>query len=308
VDLRLANGLDPKLNFAQQKQISVVDGKQPFVIADITSARLETCDSLARVYSLYVTLSNNPNLIEFGFLMNWPNLKPEEKRTQYSKYACHELHFFLYHKDPEFFRTVVQPFLKNKKDKQFLDHWLVGDDLAAYAQPWNYAQLNATERILLSQRVAADRQHTIRDTADRFALIPPDVERFNTLFETALKGSALETGDALGINKARETVDAVRLLARTEQPAVPMAGFGASATPAAPTLELANLSSAVAGAPAKPEGKTAQLKEAEKGALAAHGRRSGGAELQQKKAEDKVEEFLERDAKARTDVRQLYRS
>jgi len=56
-----------------------------------------------------VTLSNNPQLIEFGFLMNWPNLKPAEQRAQYSKYACHELHFFLYHKDPEFFRTVIQP-------------------------------------------------------------------------------------------------------------------------------------------------------------------------------------------------------
>ena len=81
MDLRLANGLDPKLNFAQQKRISVVDGKQPFTVADITSARLETYDSLAKVYSLYVTLSNNPTLIEFGFLMNWPNLKPEEKRS-----------------------------------------------------------------------------------------------------------------------------------------------------------------------------------------------------------------------------------
>ena len=219
VDLRLANGLDPKLNFAQQKQISVVDGKQPFVIADITSARLETYDSLAKVYSLYVTLSNNPTLIEFGFLMNWPNLKPEEKRVQYSKYACHELHFFLYHKDPEFFRTVVQPYLTNKKDKQFLDHWLLGDDLAAYAQPWGYTQLNATERILLSQRVAADRQHTVRDTADRFALIPPDVERFNTLFETALKGSALETGDQLGLETAQKQVLGVRLLGQSEKPA-----------------------------------------------------------------------------------------
>jgi hypothetical protein len=202
VDLRLANGLDPKLNFAQQKQVSVADGKQPFAIADITSARLETYDSLAKVYSLYVTLSNNPTLIEFGFLMNWPNLKPEEKRVQYSKYACHELHFFLYHKDPEFFRAVVQPYLKNKKDKQFLDHWLLGDDLAAYAQPWNYAQLNAAERILLSQRVAADRQHTVRDTADRFALIPRDVERFHMLFETALKGRALESSSLLTLTGA----------------------------------------------------------------------------------------------------------
>jgi hypothetical protein len=310
VDLRLANGLDPKLNFAQQKQVSVVDGKQPFAIADITSARLETYDSLAKVYALYVTLSNNPTLIEFGFLMNWQNLKPEEKRAQYSKYACHELHFFLYHKDPEFFRAVVQPYLNNKKDKQFLDHWLLGDDLTAYAQPWSYAKLNATERILLSQRLAADRQHTIRDTADRFALIPPDVERFNTLFETALKGSALETSDELGIDAAKEVVAGVRLFAETAKPADTMARFAAPAeTAPVPALELSDLPSAAAGAPARPEGKTAQPKEQEKvlGALHQSERRLKASQLFQRKADDKAEEFLERDAAARADARQFYR-
>jgi hypothetical protein len=260
---------------------------------------------------LYVTLSNNPTLIEFGFLMNWPNLKPEEKRVQYSKYACHELHFFLYHKDPEFFRTVVQAYLKNKKDKQFLDHWLLGDDLAAYAQPWGYTQLNATERILLSQRVAADRQHTVRDTADRFALIPPDVERFNTLFETALKGSALETGDALGIDKARETVDAVRLLARTATPADPtgrIAGPGAAPAPAAPepalqlAQQMAGLPAAAADAPAKMDGKGEAKAKA---SSASSFRRRATSELQKKQAEEKAEQFLERDAEARDETRQF---
>ena len=134
------------------KQITAVDGKQPFVLADITSSRFETYDSLARVYTLYATLSNDATLVEFGFVLNWPNLKPEEKREKYSKYACHELNFFLFQKDPEFFQTVVLPYLKNKKDKQFLDHWLLSDDLSAYLQPWHYAQLNVVERILLSQR------------------------------------------------------------------------------------------------------------------------------------------------------------
>ncbi|MCY2991239.1 MAG: hypothetical protein NTY19_25705 [Planctomycetota bacterium] len=320
VDLRLANALDPKLNFAQQKQISVVDGKQPFVIADITSARLETYDSLAKVYSLYVTISNNPTLIEFGFLMNWPNLKPEEKRVQYSKYACHELHFFQYHKDPEFFRTVVQPYLKNKKDKQFLDHSLLSDDLAAYVQPWSYAQLNAAERILLSQRVVADRQHTVRDTSDRFALIPPDVERFNTLFETAMKGSALETGDALGIDAAQKLAETGRFQfgagvnadagitgAVVVDERAPRANK--AATLAAPALQLSDLSAAAADAPARPEGKAAQPMEQEKmlGALRQSERRLKSSELSKRKADDKAEEFLERDAAARADARQFYR-
>jgi len=128
-DLRLATGLDPQKHYAQQKQITVVDGKQQFVLGDITSSKFEAYDSLGRVYSLYVTLSGDATLVEFGFLTGWPDLKPEEKRAKYSKYACHELSFFLYKKDPDFFRTVVLPYLKNKKDKQFLDHWLLGDKL-----------------------------------------------------------------------------------------------------------------------------------------------------------------------------------
>jgi hypothetical protein len=301
LDLRLANGLDPKLHFAQQKQVSVVDGKQPFAVADITTARLETYDSLAKVYSLYVTLSNNPTLIEFGFLMNWPNLKPEEKGKQYSKYACHELHFFLYHKDPEFFRTVVQPYLKNKKDKQFLDHWLLGDDLAAYAQPWNYAQLNATERILLSQRVAPDRQHTVRDVADRFALIPPDVERFNTLFETALKGSALETGDKLGLRAAREEAEAVRLLARAtpaESSAREPVADAAAAAPAAAATESRSAATGLATESLKRVASRGRpLKESQKAA----------DRLSDKDAKGQADAFFAGDAELRKAVRQFYR-
>jgi len=203
-DLRLANALDPQKHYAQQKQITVVDGKQEFVLGDITSSRFETYDSLSKVYSLYVTLSSDATLVEFGFLTGWPELKPEEKRAKYSKYACHELSFFLYKKDPEFFRSVVLPYLKNKKDKQFLDHWLLGDDLRAYLEPWNYAQLNTVERILLSERVAGDRQNTSRHVGDLFALLPPNIDRFNFLFDTAVKGSALDTDDKFGIAEKQE--------------------------------------------------------------------------------------------------------
>ena len=51
-------------------------------------------------------------------------LKDAEKRELYSKFACHELHFFLSQKDPKFFAAVVRPYLANKRDKTFLDHYL----------------------------------------------------------------------------------------------------------------------------------------------------------------------------------------
>lgn len=190
-DLRLANGLDPNKHFTQQKQISILASGEKLELADITTARFETYDSLARVYSLYLTLSGNPTLAEFGFLLGWPDMSPEQKREKYSKYACHELHFFLFHKDPEFFEGVVRPFLENKHDKSFLDRWLIGEDLTSDRTPWNFERLNIVERILMAQRVSGEREYTARHVRELFDLVPPNVERFHFLFGTALKGRAL---------------------------------------------------------------------------------------------------------------------
>ena len=197
-DLRLANGLDPQKHFTQQKRTSVVASGETFELADILTSKFETYDSLARVYGLYMTLTRDPKLLEFGFVVNWPKLKPEEQRTQYSKYACHELNFFLFKKDPKFFATVIKPYLANKRDKTFLDRWLLGLPLEADLDPWAYEQLNTVERILLAQRIAADAEHGRRHVRDAFDLLPTDIERSNLLFRTAIRGSALETSDTCG--------------------------------------------------------------------------------------------------------------
>ena len=152
VDLRLQQGLDPEKHFTQQKRVSVIGRQQTFTLADIGTARLETYDSLTKVHSLMVTLSKNPTLVEFGFILNWDQLSDQEKREKYSKYACHELSFFVYQKDRDFFDKVALPYLRNKKDKTFLDRWLVGEDLGEYLESWQYAQLNTAERVLLARR------------------------------------------------------------------------------------------------------------------------------------------------------------
>ncbi|MBP85212.1 MAG: hypothetical protein CMJ64_00605 [Planctomycetaceae bacterium] len=194
VDLRFAAGLNPEEHFTQQKQITVVGKGKQFILSDIATSRFETYDSLARVYSLYVTLSGDAKLAEFNFILNWPNLDAKEKQALYSKHACHELNFFLLKKAPEFFEGVVQPYLANKRDKTFLDHWLLGDEVGEFLRPWEYARLNTVEQILLSQRIGADRQHTIQDVRDRFSLLPPNLDRQNHLFLTAIKGRALDAG------------------------------------------------------------------------------------------------------------------
>ena len=70
LDLRLAHGLDPQAHFTQQKRISLVAAGEKFVLPDITTSRFEAYDSLARVYSLYATLSSDPKLAEFRFLLD----------------------------------------------------------------------------------------------------------------------------------------------------------------------------------------------------------------------------------------------
>lgn len=199
LDLRLGNeALDPSKHFVEQKEITAFTKGQTLTLDDIGSSRLETYASVGRVYRLYQTLSNDPKLVEFSFVLDWPKMKPEQKREKYSQFACHELNFFLSKKDPEFFEKVVQPYLKNKKDKTFLDHYLIGDDLSSYVQPWAYAQLNTAEKILLAQRLAGEAPKTARHVNDLYDLIPPDIERLNFLFKTALASASMDTGNIIG--------------------------------------------------------------------------------------------------------------
>jgi len=192
-ELRLAAGLDPAKTFSEQKLITDLQAKGSLTIADVATARFEICDTVAKAYRLLATLGPNPTLEEFSFIANWPDLDQAQKRQQYSKYSCHELDFFLYHKDPEFFKSVIAPYLANKKDKTFMDQWLLGEDLTGYLEPWRYHRLNIVEQILLGRRLRQQEPSISRDVTDRANLIPPNPEDFNRRFDTALQTGAVET-------------------------------------------------------------------------------------------------------------------
>ncbi len=201
-DLRLADGLDPEKHYTQQKQVTILGSGGKFELSDIATSKFDTYDSLSRIHALYLTLTGDANLREFGFLLNWPKLSSDQKQEKYSKYACHELNFFLFKKDPEFFDSVVQPNLSHKLHKTFLDHWLLKYDLADYLKPWNYAQLNIVERLLLAQRIDGEGPLATRHVGDLFELKPRDIQYLNRLFDTAVRGTALESDDGLGLRKA----------------------------------------------------------------------------------------------------------
>lgn len=221
-DLRLRLALDADSHFCEKKQVSVLSPGQPLEIADITTSKTEVYDTLARVFRLYSTLSNNAELAKFSFILQWPRLTEDEKRAKYSEFACHELSFFIAKKDPEWFQRVMKPYLRNKMDRTFLDLWLLEEDLSEFRRPWAFGRLNVVERILLSQRFDDEGDPVARHVRDRFDLLPRDVEGANRLFGSAIAGSALEAGDLLGIGRQAEEMERSAVSKLDKSLAMPM--------------------------------------------------------------------------------------
>ncbi|GAB4271740.1 MAG: hypothetical protein Kow0029_09650 [Candidatus Rifleibacteriota bacterium] len=203
-DTRMARALDPKEHYSEQKNISLVKADETFTVSDLSTAKVEVFDSLSSVYRLLATINPDNKLAEFSFITNWNELSESQKLENYSKYSCHELNFFLYKKDREFFDKVVKPYIENKRDKTFLDNWFLNRNLEQYLSPWSYGRLNVVERILLAQKLERIKDNTSRHVNDLFDLLPVDANKFNHLFNTALKGSSLDVVDRLGIKGAIE--------------------------------------------------------------------------------------------------------
>ncbi len=196
-DLRLADGLDPKQHFSRQNHVTLLEKGAPHEFKDALTATWQNIGHLGTAHSLLYNLTNNATLAEFSWILNWNTMKPEQKAEMYSKYACHELHFFLARRDAEFFASVVKPFLANKRDKTFMDHYLLGADMSGYLRPWQYSRLNTVERVLLSRRIQQEVPVVRRALKDWLDTLPKNPQRDAFLFETALNGrvlSVVETG------------------------------------------------------------------------------------------------------------------
>ena len=173
--------------------MTVVDAGKAFELTDATTSRLHLVDDLRDAHDLLLTIREDATLRDFAFVLDWPGMKEEQKREKYSKYACHELNFFLLQKDPEFFNRVVKPYLANKKEPTFLDDWFLGRKLDKYLDPFRFGRLNAFEKILLARKGPAQASSMARYVRDKWELIAPDPEKFDRLFDVALKTSALKS-------------------------------------------------------------------------------------------------------------------
>ncbi len=192
-ELRMMTALDFEKAHAKQKRISILENEKNFEIEDLSTSRFRSIDSLRDAYDLFLTLNESQDFRKFEFLLDWHELKANEKMEKYQTHACHELHFFIYRKDRTFFDEVIKPYLANKKEPNFLDEWFLERDLSKYLHPLRFDKLNAFEKALLSTTRFASAMQMSRHLAEKSELIASDPEHFDRLFEIALQSAALET-------------------------------------------------------------------------------------------------------------------
>ncbi len=192
VDQRLANALDPKKHFRQSRQIETLAAGDSLVIEDVLSAQFQQYDELADVYSLYKSIGKDTaKLDKFRFVLSWLEKTPEQKRELYSEHACHELNFWLFKKDNAFFTDVVRKHLLNKRERTFMDRWLLEEDLSEFLAPWQFARLNIVEKILLSQRHADRFDDMVRHVNELYDLNPTTRDQFDQLYDKSLMSRRL---------------------------------------------------------------------------------------------------------------------
>ncbi|MGB2500164.1 MAG: hypothetical protein ACPIA2_10725 [Mariniblastus sp.] len=214
-DARLVKALDPAQHFSQSKQMEKLLAGDTLVIEDLVSAKFQQFDDLGDAFQLMLALNPATNLAKFDFILAWSKKTPIEKQSLYSEFACHELNFFLMKKDYEFFESVILPFLKNKRERTFMDLWFLKEDLNRFAKPWEYSRLNAFEKILLSQRLEQRKDDITRNIDETYFLNPTPRSELDRLFDSSIRSRGLD-----------EAKDRMASLANSENRPVPTASGG----------------------------------------------------------------------------------
>lgn len=229
-DLRMVKAFDPQQQLSLQQATTPLKQGEQFEVGDLLTAKYSLYDDLGDVFSLLSALAGD-SVEELRFLTRWRQLPEPEKKSLYSRHACHELHLFLWHQDPEFFRVQVRPFLENKLEKTFFDRWLLEEPLEGYLEPWRFARLNAFEQVLLARRLPSSRAAILRRMQDQRLAAPPDRAALNRLFEAALVGNpdGIRPEDVLRVEELRRTkssLGAAQIFAGPDPSNQPLGGGG----------------------------------------------------------------------------------
>ncbi|KAF2069014.1 hypothetical protein CYY_009667 [Polysphondylium violaceum] len=204
-DTKLTSSLDASKHYKQDKLITTVQPNQSFEIVNVASSKYTVYDTLDKALSLLKTIVGEQfNLKEFSFIGDWSTMTLEQKKEKFSKYTCHELNFFIYHKDKEFFEQVVLPVVKSKAYKTFIDYYLIGDVAKLgeflHCAP-KYKQLNCLEKILLAQHFPKESESIANLIRQRTLFNPIKSINYDSLFKVALNQLDSDINDGINLEK-----------------------------------------------------------------------------------------------------------
>jgi len=155
-DCRLTNALNPKDHLAEIREILFKYKGEAERFENWETSQIETVDDISDVFELYLTMAQRrsererAHLAKFFPLTVWNELSHKERLQFYGDMRCHEVNFWLYRKDPDFFSKVVQPLLAGKVQKDMMDSFLLGDrDALMGFTKSRWHTLNVLERILV---------------------------------------------------------------------------------------------------------------------------------------------------------------
>ncbi|ORX58766.1 hypothetical protein DM01DRAFT_1405397 [Hesseltinella vesiculosa] len=126
-------------------------------------------------------------------LLKWSTLSLDEKHANHAKLGCHEFNLWLKYKDTSYFDSHVRPCLQNKVQHDFMDAYLLDEDLTKYGERLVYfKKLSVLELALLCKRVPAAYPAVHRQFMQ-------EVEKITShqAFDTVLAGRALETNASI---------------------------------------------------------------------------------------------------------------
>ncbi len=191
-DLRLQRSFNNDLHLAQRRQIRMVDKSNPISLSESGIGQMQLYRTVGEILPVLGNLNQDPRFSEFNVLGQWNTLNEDQKKDAYARLACHELHLFLFMKDRAFFETNIKPYLANKKEKQFIDDFLLGNDLSGYVELWKYQQLNAAEKALLAVSMPSKQAAIVRELEEINKINRVSVAAERILVEAAIAGKQFD--------------------------------------------------------------------------------------------------------------------
>ncbi len=179
----------------QAARVEVMRMDAPTEFPAGASSRYRTIATLGDAFALFQSLEEDPEFAKFSFVCTWSRKSPAEKDDLYRRFVCHELDVFLSAHDPAYFKSVVRPHLRNKRDKDFVDRWLLGEDLSAFVAPAACSKLDVFEQALLAMRVPAFRPKLAAALRDAEAVKKRDPADEARLFQKVISASAADEED-----------------------------------------------------------------------------------------------------------------